>query len=75
MLSIDYAFCEILYLCDFNKGSMQSINRTSLSDRAAYIVWDFGNPAKIQGKKHKYNVRKAPKCQASRRKKYSTLLP
>ena len=55
MLSIDHAFCGRLYLRDFNWESLlsrevvQTFNRTSLSDRAAaYRVWDFGNPAKIQ---------------------------
>ena len=62
MLSIDHASCERLYLCDFNKGSMrsrevvQTFNRTSLSDRAADRVWDFRNPAKIQGNPQKYRV-------------------
>ena len=40
MLSVDHAFCEILYVCNFNRESLQSkevvqtFNRTSLSDRA-----------------------------------------
>ena len=39
MLSVDPAFCERLYLCDFNRGSMhsmevvQTFNRTLLSDK------------------------------------------
>ena len=32
---------------------VQTFNRTSLSDRAANRVWDFGNPAKIQGRMQK----------------------
>ena len=62
MLSVDHAFCKRLYLCAFNRGSMQSrevvqtLNRTALSDRAAYRVWDFGNPVKIQGRTQKYHV-------------------
>ena len=49
MLSVDHAFCEILNLCDFNLVSLQSrevvqtFNKTSISDRAAYRVWDFQN--------------------------------
>ena len=68
-------FCEILYLSDFNRGSMQSrevvqtFDRTSLSDRAAYRVWDFGNPVKIQCRTQNYHVHAPPKCQASRVKK------
>ena len=58
MLSVDHAFCERLYLCDFNMESMQSrtrevvqtFNRILLSDRATYWVRDFGNPVKIQGR-------------------------
>ena len=71
MLSVDHAFCERLYLCDFNRESLQSrevvqtFNRTSLSDRAAYRVRDFGNPTKIQGRTQKYCVPAPPKCQAS----------
>ena len=59
MLSVDHTFCERLYLCDFNRESLQSwevvqtFDRTSLSDRAAYRVPDFGNPAKIQDKTQK----------------------
>ena len=63
MLSIDHAFCGRLYLRDFNWESLlsrevvQTFNRTSLSDRAAaYRVWDFGNPAKIQDRTQKYHV-------------------
>ena len=69
MLSVDHAFCERLYLCDFNRESLQArevvqtFNKTSSSDRAAYRLWDLGNPAKIQGRTQKYLV---PKCQASR---------
>ena len=58
MLSIDHAFCERLYSCDFNRSRevVQTFNRTSLSERAAYRVWDFGNPVKIQGRAQKYHV-------------------
>ena len=48
---------------------VQIFNRTSLSDRAAYRVRDFGNSAKIQGRTQKYHVPAPPKCQASRVKK------
>ena len=71
MLSVDHAFCERLYLCDFYRRSLQSMevvqtfNRTSFSDRAAYRVWDFGNPTKIHGRTQKYHVTAPPKCQAS----------
>ena len=81
MLSADHAFCERLYFCDFNRGSMQSrelvqtFNRTSLSERAAYGVWDFENPAKIQARTQKYHVPVPPKCQASHVKNNSTVLP
>ena len=54
---------------------VQTFNRTSLSDRAAYSVWDSGNPAKIQGRMQKYHVPAPPKCQASRAKNNSTVLP
>ena len=58
MLSVDHAFCDRLYLCDFNRSRevVQTFNRTSLSDRAAYRVWDFGNPVKIQGRAQKYHL-------------------
>ena len=81
MLSVYHAFCERLYLCDFNREYMQSrevvqtFNRTSLSDRAAYRVWDLRNPAKIQGKNAKISCPCAPKCQASRVKNNSIVLP
>ena len=64
MPSVDHAFCERLYLCDFNRGPMQSMdvvqtfNRTSLSNRAAYMVRDFESPLKIQGKTQKYHVKR-----------------
>ena len=54
MLSVDHAFYERLYLQDFNREYLQSTevvqtcNRTSLSDRAAYRVRDFGNPLKFK---------------------------
>ena len=35
---------------------VQTFNRTSLSDRAAYMVRGFGNPRKIQGRTQKYRV-------------------
>ena len=57
MLSVDHAFCEKLYLCDFNRESMIE----PLSDRAAYRVRDFGNPVKIQGRTQKYHVPAPPK--------------
>ena len=81
MPSIDHAFCEISYLCDLNRRSMQSrevvrtFNRTSLSDRAGYRVLDFGNPAKIQGRMQTYHVPAPPKCHASRVKNNSSMLP
>ena len=56
MLSVDHAFCERLYLFDFNRESMQlrevvqTFNRTSISDRAAYRVRDLRDPAKIHGR-------------------------
>ena len=62
MLSVDHVFCERSYLCDFNRESLQSrevvqtFNRTSLSDNAAYRVQGFGNPGKIQGRTQKYRV-------------------
>ena len=67
MLSVDHAFCERLYLYDFNKSRevVQTFNRTSLSDRAAYRVHDFRNPMKIQDRTQKYHVPAPPKCQAS----------
>ena len=71
MLNVDHAFCERLYLCDFNRESMQSrevvqtCNRTSLSNRAAYGVRDFRNPVKIQGRTQKHHVPAPPKCQGS----------
>ena len=79
MLRVDHAFCEILYLYDFNRGSMQSrevvqtFNRTSLSDRAAFRVWDFGNPTKIKGRTQ--NIMRPPNCQASRVKNNSIMPP
>ena len=82
MLSVDRAFCERLYLCDFNKESLQSrevvqtFNRISLSDRAAYRVRDFGNPAKIQSRTQKISCLCAPKMPSVIRKKNnSTVLP
>ena len=72
MLSVDHAFCERLYLCDFNREYLQSRevvqtwNRTSLSDRAAYRVRDFGNPPKNRAERKKYHVPAPPKCQAPR---------
>ena len=54
---------------------VQISNRTSLSDRAAYRVRDFGNPAKIQDRTQKYHVPAPPKCQASRVKNNSNVLP
>ena len=74
-ICVYHAFCERLYLCDFNRESLQSrevvqtFNRTSLSDRVADSVRDFGNPAKIQGRTQKFHVPAPPKCQASRVKK------
>ena len=55
---------------------VQTFNRTSLPDRAAYRVCDFGNSAKIQGRtqKYMYHVSAPPKCQASRIKN-RTVLP
>ena len=35
---------------------VQTFDRTSLSDRAAYRIWAFGNPAKIQDRTQKYHV-------------------
>ena len=92
MLNADHAFCERLYFCDFNRGSMQSrevvqafnlgpsilgprFNRTSLPDRAADRMPDFWNPLKIQGRAQKHHVPVPPKCQASRVKNNSTVLP
>ena len=68
MLTIYHAFCERLHVDDFNMGSMhsrevvQTFNITSLSDRAVYtcMVWDLGNPAKIQGKTQKCHVLAPP---------------
>ena len=65
-------FCERLFLCDFNGGIyavkgggvVQTFNITTLFDRAAYRVWDFGNPAKIQGRTQKYHVPVPLKWQA-----------
>ena len=80
MLIVDHAFCERLNLCDFNRESLQSkevvqtFNKTSLSEGAAYRVRNFGNPAKFQGRTQKYHVPASPKCQASRVKN-STVLP
>ena len=47
---------------------VQTSNITSLSDRAAYRVRDFGNPAKIQGRTKK-TCPQAPKMQSVTRKK------
>ena len=53
----DYAFCENLYLCDLNRGYMQSrevvqtFNRTPLSYRAAYRVCDFGIPQRFKAER------------------------
>ena len=75
MLSIDHAFCGRLYLRDFNwepllsREVVQTFNRTSLSNRAAYSVRDFENLAKIQDKTQKYHVPVPPICHASRVKK------
>ena len=58
-----YAVLENSWLFDILKITqkvVQTFNRTSLSDRAAYRVLDFGNPAKIQGKSKKYHVPPAP---------------
>ena len=72
MLSVDHVYCERSYLCDFNRESLQSrevvqtFNRTSLSDNAAYRVQGLGNPGKIQGRTQKYRVPCAPECQATR---------
>ena len=76
MLSVYHAFCERLYLCDFNRESrevVQTFNRTSLSDRAAYRVWDFWDPAKNQGKRQKYHAPAPPNLQASHVKKMIVL--
>ena len=81
MLSVVHAFCERIYLCDFNRESMQSrevvltFNRTSLSDRAAYRVWAFENSAKIRGRTQKYHGPAPQKYQASRVKYNCTVLP
>ena len=70
MLDVDHAFCERLYVYDFNTDSMQSmevvqtLNRTALFDGAPYRVREFGNPAKIQGGTQKYHIFALPKCQA-----------
>ena len=62
MLSVDHVYCKRSYLCDFNRESLQSrevvqtFNRTSLSDNAAYRVQGFGNPGKFQGRTQKYCV-------------------
>ena len=42
---------------------VQTFDITSLSDIAAYRLWDFGNPAKIQGKTKNYHVPAPTKCQ------------
>ena len=73
-------FVKRLYLRDCNRGSMQSrevvqtFNKTSLSDRAAYRVWDLGI-LRISRQNAKILCPCAPKCQASRVKYYSTVLP
>ena len=57
MLSADPAFCERLYLCDFDRGSIQSMevvqtfNRTLLSDQAAYRVCNFEIPRKFKAER------------------------
>ena len=72
MLCVDLAFCEILYFFDFNGESFQSsevvqtFQRTSLSDRAAYRVQDFRNPMKIQDRTQNIMSLRPTKCQASR---------
>ena len=54
---------------------VQTFNRTSFSDGAAFRVWDFRNPAKTQGRTQKYHVTAPLKCQASSVKNNSSVLP
>ena len=68
--SVDHAFCGRLYLCDFKRGSLlsmevvQTFNRTSLSDITSYRVLSSETPQKFQAKRKKYHVSTLPKCQA-----------
>ena len=52
---------------------VQTFNRTSLSNRATNRVWDFGNPAKIQGRTQKYHVPAPQKMPSVTRKKIIVL--